>query len=295
MSENIIKALDTDIKSYRITNTKYVLTILIVFLHCFPHADTLNGPSHIYSVLDDGLKMVCDAATPAFFAIASYLFFKNFVIEKYMNKLTMRFKSLVIPFVLFQIIAFIVPAIKLLIIRGQFNHVAFNDFILGINHQQYNPPLWFLITLFEFALIAPAIWVLLKKCGGRGALIAGLFFYLINFIEKTPYISLSFWMPVIIWGAYMGFREYEGKKSLWDIPWYYGLIYFLAFLLTFFFWGGDYSGNVYYTYRLIGGALIILLLGGGKIQTIWVSKLYDVCILYTLVSKFVYSFIYTQK
>ena len=253
-------------KSYAITNTKFILTVLIVFLHCTLHVDKLSAPSETFINIDTLFKILFDAATPAFFAISAYLLFRNFSFEKYGDKLVSRFKSLLIPFVIFQIVGFIIPFIFTFIRTKEFEWVPLNEFVVEIANQSYNPPLWFLVTLFQFAIFSPAIWILFKRFGGKGAMIGGGFFYIMNLLDKSSYISIFFWMPIIILGAYMGYREMEGKKSFWDVSWKWGLALIPVIIATFFLWSGDYSDNIYYTYRLVGGTLIIILLGGAKFK-----------------------------
>lgn len=268
MKDNKIKCIMSKEKTNAINNTKYILTVLIVFLHCTIHADALDTPSHGYYVLDSIMKIIYDAATPAFFAISAYLFFRNlsnFNIELYTKKLFTRFKSLVIPFVSFQIIAFIIPSIVYIIRTHSFNYIPFDQFLFNIAHQEYNPPLWFLITLFEFVLWAPAIWVVINRFSEKWVLFICILLYALNIFTKPGYISLMFWMPIILFASLMGKRETEGKKALFDVSWKLGgALLIPAILLTYFFWGDDYKGFVYYTYRMVGGLLIIFSGAGLK-------------------------------
>lgn len=249
-------------RSYAITNTKYILTLLIVYLHCTKHVEALGSASAWYSLMDCIMKMLEDSATPAFFLISAYLLFRNFRFDDYGRKLETRFKSLLVPFVLFQAIAFLVPFLGKIVLLRNIETTPLLEFIIGVLHQSYNPPLWFLVTLFLFAASAPAIWLLLLKWGGKGTIAGITFFYIVNLIDQVPYISLFFWMPIIIFGAYMGYLENQGKKNIWDVSWKWGLLIIPLIVLAYFLWGGDYKGSVYYSYRMLSGIAAVVLWGG---------------------------------
>ena len=95
-------------QSKTLTLLKGFAIILVVMIHC----DERNamGAEHL-SVLDlymQGLtRMIAIDAVPLFFFISGYLFFLKK--DTYMNKWKKRFKSLVLPYIIWCVIGFLIP------------------------------------------------------------------------------------------------------------------------------------------------------------------------------------------
>ena len=88
--------------SNKIKNISLVLTFLVVILHAYNLEDSetvLSINFLIQNVISYG---ICTIAVPMFFMISGYLFFYKFnpTLQEWINKYKKRFKSLMIPFVI---------------------------------------------------------------------------------------------------------------------------------------------------------------------------------------------------
>ena len=243
-------------ESYAITNTKYILTVFIVCLHCSIHADRIPNVTIVYRDLDTVLMILYDCAVPAFFFLSSYLFFRNFSINDYGKKLMTRVNSLLIPYIVCSTIGFLFFVLRQLIF-SDIHSLTFSDSINAILLRKYDPPIWFLLILFEYVLWTPAILILFKKLKKHTIYLLVLLLYIINlFLDKSSYVNIFYWMPLFIMGSFIGYQESQGVKI--RIKWQIGLLLFPLIGINYWLYGGDLGGNVYYTYRLLGGVLAII-------------------------------------
>lgn len=86
--------------SQKLTNANVLFTILIVWLHV--SAD-YNLPKWIIGI--------AVYSVPCFFAMSSFLYFRSFDFDypwkSYKSKVWGRFKSLIVPFIIFNIVGFL--------------------------------------------------------------------------------------------------------------------------------------------------------------------------------------------
>ena len=133
------------------------LIVLVTYAHSY------GGVMEGYSVLGSGwdsyevLKIMVSqtlakVAMPTFFVISGYLFFANveqFNKEIYWQKIRRRIKTLLIPYIVWNLLM----AVKL---------KAFN---LSIFWEPVNMPLWFLRDLMIVSLLTPIIYIGVKRFG----------------------------------------------------------------------------------------------------------------------------------
>lgn len=133
------------------------LIVLVTFAHSY------GAVKEGYSVLGSGwdtyevLKIVVSqtlvkVAMPIFFVISGYLFFANVTqwnTQTYWQKMKRRFKTLFIPYLIWNLIM----AVKL------------KTFSLSIFWEPVNMPLWFLRDLIMVSLLTPIIYTGVKKLG----------------------------------------------------------------------------------------------------------------------------------
>lgn len=251
-------------RSYSLTNTKFILTFLIVYLHCHIQPLSIENVSGGYVIWERFMQIICDCAVPGFFAMSAYLLFHNFDLERYWDKVQSRFKSLLVPYFIFSVFGLILEiVIEVLLYR----HVEISviDSIRSFFTREYNRPLWYLLILFEYVLVAPAIYLFIQKYRKKGVFFGGVVLLFINLIlEKTTYVNLFYWSPLLLLFSYIGFRDKESDYLSINIPWYYGFV-FILIAVAYTFFGGDINhNNVYYLYRLIAGASIFFL---GRVLT----------------------------
>lgn len=244
-------------QSNSITNTKYILTVFIVLLHCSIHADSIPNVSECYRTMDTILMMLYDCAVPAFFFLSSYLFFRNFTLNNFPPKLVSRIKSLLVPYFICSSIGFLLFIVRQLIF-SDFSNISLTDSVTAILYREYDPPIWFLLILFEYVICAPAIFVVFEKSKKNVVFLLIALLITINlFLDKSSYVNVFFWMPLFVLGSYVGYLESKGMNI--SVRWHYGLLLFPLVVINFFLCGGDLSGNVYYTYRMLSGILVVVL------------------------------------
>lgn len=90
-------------RSTQIADLNLLLTLFIVTLHSLYNPDrTIFQDSDIYISCYNALVTLFDSAVPTFFVISSFLFFRNLSNSQIIVKIKKRFKSLIIPYLIFQ-------------------------------------------------------------------------------------------------------------------------------------------------------------------------------------------------
>lgn len=215
---------------------RFPLALLVIFIHTA--TDTTN------------INVIASAAVPTFFFISGYLYFLNidqFTWNTYRQKTRKRLHSLIIPYLLWNLLAFLCIVIKLAIkvtmhripSKDLTNYVSssswhiFWDYgrwgemqnLLGWTKVCTGPvdiPLWFLRDLIIVSLAAPIIYWMIKKL--RFVAILGLFAiyassigYIIQGLSPTAFFFFGL-------GAYFSLNNIDVvsfaskiKYSLWIV------------------------------------------------------------------------------
>jgi len=123
--------------------------------------------------------VLCHQTLPMFLLISGFLFFKDYELtyKCTMHKVQRRVRSLLIPFLLWNMIAFVcILCIQTIrpdlapyfnqdrtLIRD-YGILDFFNGLLGIrDHYLYDLPTWFIRDIFLMALLSPLVWTILKK------------------------------------------------------------------------------------------------------------------------------------
>ena len=176
--------LDSE-SSLRINLLRFPLIIGVVFIHAYKSTVGFSGgqiigviqPNFIVDFVRSFISNgVARTAVPVFFMMSGYLFFAGFVWSKksYMIKLTSRIKTLLIPFLFWNItilgiIALVqaIPATQtflsgdnpLIVTFGVFDY--FNA-IIGFTRTPIAYQFWFIRDLMILVLLAPLISIVIK-------------------------------------------------------------------------------------------------------------------------------------
>lgn len=139
---------DSSSWSYAILWLNLFLSFLIVLLHT-----DMESPHKTYIAVKRIINIISDVAVPAFFFVSAYLMFRSYGINKYFTASAQKTKSLLLPYIVWNVIGYIYSMV-LSLMRGEAMPVlSLKNFLLC----KYNGPLWFLRTLFIYALISPII------------------------------------------------------------------------------------------------------------------------------------------
>lgn len=144
--------------SNKIYLISFILSVMIVYLHSLfkSNSETLL---YAYRYLFN-LENIC---VPMFFMISGYLFYRNFSIDKLLYKYKSRFKSLFIPYLIWNIIAFLY---SFCISKFAGANVEIPNGILSNVYKILNSNysvLWFVKYLMIFTLLSPLIYYLMKR------------------------------------------------------------------------------------------------------------------------------------
>ena len=254
----------TEIESKTIDLRRPLLAFMVVGLHVRPLY--LDGTELFTDSIYDAsvitvFKVLFSLAVPAFFMISGYLFFRNLEDWKYpvwKDKLKKRVYSLLIPYLLWNIIALLgfiitrkagqiingndpVDLISLLNERGWIR-ILWDRCLYGAVHPAttnlfgiavgsgtpMNEPTWFIRDLMVVILFTPLIHFLIRKTGRLFILVTGILFCLDLWIPLPGFSSKSFFLFSI--GAWFSIN---GKSMLDCFKRFRTTGYVLSLLLLF--------------------------------------------------------------
>ncbi len=163
-----------------ITWLRFPLMVAVVCIHSQVNQYQILDPTISYSIVG-GIQylfsvILASVAVPLFFMFSGYLFFFNietFEIKTYWNKIKRRVKTLLIPYIIWNILfIFYVFCLQWVTHKTSTPEVTIvadysvNDWVracwsLDTNHP-INYPLWFIRDLFIVSLCSPIIYWLIK-------------------------------------------------------------------------------------------------------------------------------------
>ena len=235
MTKYTIETNYQDLQSQTLNIVRFPLIILVVFIHNQGIGDKLSDIYINWSNLSDidyynfirlfTVQVIARIAVPAFFIISGFLFFFNvtfFDKNNYLIKLRKRFKTLFIPYVIWNVLATLpIYDLSLYFFKGiplNLDHNLLEIFWnnscdiwydrFGFEHHlcyPLNVPLWYIRDLIMMVIVSPIIYHLIKNipflffslltiCG-----ISGIWIDLIGFhYDAVLFFSL---------GAILGIRK----------------------------------------------------------------------------------------
>ena len=181
-----------------ITALRFPLALLIVFIHSYNSVwrgiETGSFPTIPYFCS----RILPTFAVPLFFAISGYLFFlnsKNFNLKTYTEKLKRRAFTLFIPYLLWNLIAFGLYALKDVAAHQNLSfppslnllwgcrtlgttHTNLFDWTIWGSMAPVLEPFWFVRDLMLVVLLSPLIYLLIRYLKIFGLLLIGAAYYL---------------------------------------------------------------------------------------------------------------------
>lgn len=187
------------LQSTTIDLLRFPLAIMVIFIHMLPPVVGVDGAdfpvlsgSGILNITEITLSYVIPfIAVPCFFLISGYLFFANFQkwsFEGYKSKLRSRIKTLVLPYILWNLVPFLIVLGKMtfrVVVRGKPSDELISMLSKDIWHIFYDTyhwdagvswlgeklylagpfdlPLWFLRDLIVVTLFTPVIYFMIRK------------------------------------------------------------------------------------------------------------------------------------
>lgn len=193
--------------SRKVTLLNAVATVLIVVLHS-------ESPLRFGMPLDGehypliwAVYVMTLMAVPLFFFTSALLFYRQCEWKDIPTKLKKRFFSLVVPFVLWNVLF---VALYFVLSRIPWTASRMNlptsldtprDWLLAIWHTRFTP-LWFVKYLIIYCLLSPAILLLLKNRWVALTALIALTAY--GFLSRCEDYTLVYWLPAYFAGAMAG-------------------------------------------------------------------------------------------
>ncbi len=226
----------TDLQSKVIAFLRFPLIVLVLFAHCnfTTISEAWASVPFASQVIDIFARRVASNAVPIFFFISGYLFFKTglFSIDIWLKKLTRRFQSLFVPYILWNLLYLLlciivglftsnVPILGIPINDLSWSAVfkAFWDISLIPDGSNFNAPIaiqfWFIRDLMVAMLFAPVIYFavnLFITISGKRPLVRYLLFlaiiYAFGYWPDITGLNAQCWL-FFAYGAYFGIKKKE--------------------------------------------------------------------------------------
>lgn len=219
MSERISKEISQAIKNLRLP---------LAFLIVCGHADVLHFPIECntgeWAIYGDSFikypityisRVIFSPSVPLFFAISGYLFFVtgSLTKEQYKLKLKKRFYTLLIPYLVWNLLYLLLPIGTMLILGREHSVIDLLQSIWsspGVTIPA-DPPLWFVRDLIVCVVFSPVLfWIIKSKVTGTIIYLCIISLWLIepNWLNLPPgisYISLVFFAA----GGYIGVYQID--------------------------------------------------------------------------------------
>lgn len=197
----------------------FLFSLLVVWVHSLNSDLFVNGGADLAAVqrlehlAADKLGQI---AVPGFFMISAYLFYRNFQLNRLTQKWSSRFRTILIPYLLWNFLYYAayaavtrIPAVNQIIGKPPVP-VNVREFTAALLYYRYNPVFWYIFQLILLILLAPALYLILKRT------VSGILFLLL-----------------LIWGLWKGL-SLPGLNL--DALFYYSAAAFIAL-------GRDRLGN----------------------------------------------------
>lgn len=202
----------------KISFLNIILTFMIVMLHATPNL-RFGLPLDSNTPVIYGLRNLVEVAVPLFFFISGLLFYYSCGRNDINNKLKRRFKSLVIPYILWNALFFtlywVLSHWEFTASRMHMAEVPNNPgFVLnGILNSKFTP-LWFIKDLIIFTLCAPVIYFLIhtRKLAIVTLAVSITIGLIFDFSYENPIVWLPVYMQGAVWGRYY-YNDYSHHTS----------------------------------------------------------------------------------
>ncbi len=200
------------------TVVSYWLSVLVFLIHIssFAQYDLTQSPkTYFISVLVSSLGQF---AVPLFFILSGSLFFRNYTSDVFFNKISKRFKTLVLPYLLWNFVGMVFAIVATIFFSNYFVgremfEFSVESFIKGIFFYGQNGPFWFIADLIIFVLLSPIINYLLKFWKLSLFVLVLLYSYdvLPNFIFANSSACLFYFI-----GAILGSQKFSLLQQEWS-------------------------------------------------------------------------------
>lgn len=187
----------------KITLLSFFMAVFIVVRHGINY--------EIYGLTSGGgywiqryLRVFSDLMVPSFFALSGYLFYRNYTTEKLLGKLKSRIFSLLIPYLIWNLAAYLFYQIIRFVpgVTESMNHSGadfsvmdmFADMLCGGRNVT-----WFIRFLLGFCMVAPIAWYCIKTL-----LLGALSLVLLIVAGMTLNFNFLSYLAIFLFGGWIG-------------------------------------------------------------------------------------------
>lgn len=282
----------TELSSRVISSLRFPMIAAVIAIHCnfVIYYPELQQKDLFYFLFDLTETLIC-VSVPIFFFISGYLFFKEGTLDYdlYKKKITKRVHSLVIPYILWNVIYFIIIAVLQLIIPD-FMFILHKSILLfswqdylwifwdisKITHLPSDQAsclvgaFWFLQCLFLMCLISPILYVFIKYLKKAFIIIPLSIFFFFNFGLFAPGINSEAIIFFSI-GAYLSMMKIDFAYYLQRIPLWLSLVIMILMMLCIVY---DCNGYINLLCTLLLQISVLCIFSNLGKRTYWMNNNY---------------------
>ncbi len=196
--------------SNKIRIIQVVFTVMVVYIHAYNldvyGVTRIGGIDSLCYYLERILYYITAVAVPGFFFLSGYLFYVNLGRCNIKAKYIKRFYSLVIPYFIWNTIAYVfwivlenIPAIAQRLSMTHGWELTPASFVYALM-APVNSPLWYMRNLFAVLLIAVPLWYCIKQKWGYIPLVGLL---IISVLVKADKYNLIYDIFMFSFGGYV--------------------------------------------------------------------------------------------
>ena len=146
-----------------------------------------------------------DAVAP-FFLITGFLFFRNFQMNSWLEKLKTRWRSLVVPYLIWNCIGaiswyLIIQQFGIRYVSNKYDYESIWEVFMNILGSRYTV-LWYVGVIIVYALAAPIFYFMVRN--KRIAYISIIISIIIGISFHHPFASPLIWMSIYLLGSFLG-------------------------------------------------------------------------------------------
>lgn len=129
------------------------------------------------------------------------------------------------------------------------------NILYGVWKSAYDPPVWFIKTLFELILISPLVWGIANKLKQKTVVL--VIFIALSVIGFTPgYTSILFWIPLYLLAATIACCKNDMISHFSMTRSYLCVVLYCSFIAYLLLNNVDEKASAYTLYRLTSPILI---------------------------------------
>lgn len=215
-----------------------IMSVVVVFLHSYNIERYENIKWGITAQIEYFIsKTIGNLAVPLFFLLSSILFFQNYNWDKVRSKYESRIKSILIPYLIWNVFHYFCFAILTRIPISSFFMdtkvipIDAKTLFDAVFFHQYNGVYWFMYQLILLIVISPIIYFVMR---GRYSCFVPIALVIIYYwIETIPACENALRVDSLIYwviGAYLGIRK---KERIYSKSKYVGVYVILSVLFVF--------------------------------------------------------------